>query len=958
MAVRLVHVDDHAAAVAVHAGLGEGLQQALADPLAGHLDQAERGDLGHLVLGPVPAQALQQAAQHQVTVGLQHHVDEVDHDDAAEVAQPQLADDLLGRLDVVAGDGLLEVAALADELAGVDVDDDHRLGPVDHQRTAGGQPDLAVQRLHQLLVDPVRGEHVDVRGPPLQALGEVGGDVGDVVVDGAPGVGAADDDLGEVLVEDVADHPNRHVGLAVEQRRGVAGGGLLLDLLPLLLEALDVAGQLLLGGALGGGADDHARVVRDDLLEDLLEAGPLVLRQLAGDAGHRALGHVHQVAAGQRDLAGQAGALVADRVLGDLDQHGLAGLQHRLDPARAAVSAERAEVDLAGVQHGVAALADVDERGLHRRQHVLDLAQVHVADVAGGLLLVDVVLDEHAVLEHADLGAGAGLAHHHDPLDGLAAGQELGLGDDRDAAAAQLAALAAALLLGLQAGGALDGLHLVRVERGLGGAAPRLADLHHGAHAVLGGLALLGALAAAAATATAAARGGQAGGQVVLAVVLALVVGVLGLGLLVGVLGVGLDGLGALGGLVGVLGVTTAAATAAPAAAAGRTAVLLPLRLLLRAGGGRLDLGRGLDLHGLGGLGGLLDGLGRLGGLRGGLPGLGALPGLLDAHRGAHPAAAADAAVLELVVLGLVLRGDGLGRLGLGGGRGLGGRGLRGGSGCGGLLEHRGLEDRGGGADGTAAGARRLGGHGLLDGRLGRGLLDGLLGGGLLGHRLLDRRGALGGRGDALARPAGPSGLLLRDRLDDRLGRGLLGHRLGGGGGGDLRRAGRGLGALAGAPGPDGLLGGRLGRGLGGRRLLGARRGGDDGLGTLAGGTLRGAGRAGDRPATAARRGGGGAVVGVVGRSGLRFGVFEHAGVSPVRPPGSASGHDVPPLSPAGRACSGGSGSHGAVVRTRGRTGARSLARPPHGAGSRKVFWSDQSSQFSRAGPRVAGPAH
>jgi hypothetical protein len=33
----------------------------------------------------------------------------------------------------------------AGELAGVDVDDGHRLGAVDDQRAAGGQPDLAVE---------------------------------------------------------------------------------------------------------------------------------------------------------------------------------------------------------------------------------------------------------------------------------------------------------------------------------------------------------------------------------------------------------------------------------------------------------------------------------------------------------------------------------------------------------------------------------------------------------------------------------------------------------------------------------------------------------------------------------------------------------------------------------------------------------------------------------------------
>ena len=92
------------------ARLGEHLEQALADPLAGHLDQAQRSDLGDLVLGAVTAQALGEPAQHEVAVALEHHVDEVDDDDAADVAQAELSDDLLGRLDVVLGDGLLEVA--------------------------------------------------------------------------------------------------------------------------------------------------------------------------------------------------------------------------------------------------------------------------------------------------------------------------------------------------------------------------------------------------------------------------------------------------------------------------------------------------------------------------------------------------------------------------------------------------------------------------------------------------------------------------------------------------------------------------------------------------------------------------------------------------------------------------------------------------------------------------------
>ena len=92
---------------------------------------------------------------------------------------------------------------------------------------------------------------------------------------------------------------------------------------------------------------------------------------------------------------------------------------------------------------------------------------------------VDVVLDQHVVLEHGDLGPVAALADHHRPLDRLAAGEELGLGDDRRAATAGLAALAPALLLRLEAGRALDRAHVVV-------GVVRRAHVHHGVRRVVG----------------------------------------------------------------------------------------------------------------------------------------------------------------------------------------------------------------------------------------------------------------------------------------------------------------------------------------------------------------------------------------------------------------------------------------------------------------------------------------
>src|SRR5699024_8020393 len=110
---------------------------------------------------------------------------------------------------------------------------------------------------------------------------------------------------------------------------------------------------------------------------------------------------------------------------------------------------------LTGIQDGVAPLAQVHERGFHGGQHVLHPAEVDVTDHRGLGLARDVVLHQHVVLEHGDLGAPLHGAHHHLSFHRLAPGEELGLGDDRPAPV-RVPALFATLSLGLQASGALQ----------------------------------------------------------------------------------------------------------------------------------------------------------------------------------------------------------------------------------------------------------------------------------------------------------------------------------------------------------------------------------------------------------------------------------------------------------------------------------------------------------------------
>ena len=80
------------------------------------------------------------------------HVDEIDHDQAAQVAQAHLAGDFVGRFEVGVERGLLDVAA-ARGARGVDVDGDQRLGMVDDDGAARGQVDLAREGRFDLVFD-------------------------------------------------------------------------------------------------------------------------------------------------------------------------------------------------------------------------------------------------------------------------------------------------------------------------------------------------------------------------------------------------------------------------------------------------------------------------------------------------------------------------------------------------------------------------------------------------------------------------------------------------------------------------------------------------------------------------------------------------------------------------------------------------------------------------------------
>ena len=142
------------------------------------------------------------------------------------------------------------------------------------------------------------------------------------------------DELCKVFIEDIADNANRKLRLTTQQHRGVLRRGKLgFNIVPLLTQTANIVANLLFRCPFSCGTHNDAGRIRDNLLEDLLQTDALAFRKLSRNPHHGAAGDQDKVASSQSDLTGEACALVTDRVLRDLDQDRVTGLQGRFDAA-------------------------------------------------------------------------------------------------------------------------------------------------------------------------------------------------------------------------------------------------------------------------------------------------------------------------------------------------------------------------------------------------------------------------------------------------------------------------------------------------------------------------------------------------------------------------------------------------------------------------------------------------
>jgi hypothetical protein len=373
--------------------------------LARHFDQPQgrnRRDAGlHVIVGQRLLQGLDDLAAMLRLL----HIDEIDDDDTAQIAQAQLPRDGHRRLEIGAENGLLQIP-MADERAGVDVDGRHRFGLVDDQIAAGFQRHFAIQRLLDFFLDVVQFEHrarIAVQFDARQCLLHEGaGELAHL----AMRIRLVDQHLVDIRPQQIAQHAQMQRQIGVHQVAGLGAQALLTNEVPKLAQVHHIGAHGLRRRIFRGGAHDESRVLSGEHTGLHRGAQALALAFILDpgrDAHSMAFRHVHQVTRRQRDVRGEPRTLGPQRILHDLDQDLVAFRDQRANVVGArrldtGVRMTRIE-DVRGVQERRAFHADFDECRLHARKNPRHATFVDIADQSTAAGALEKHFLQHAVLD-------------------------------------------------------------------------------------------------------------------------------------------------------------------------------------------------------------------------------------------------------------------------------------------------------------------------------------------------------------------------------------------------------------------------------------------------------------------------------------------------------------------------------------------------------------------------------
>ena len=301
-----------ARSTATWTGNGRALGERRAQPLTAHFQQAEFADGAELHTGAVQTQGIAQAIFHFTPVFLLVHVDEVDHDQATQIAQTHLSRHFIRRFQIGAGSGFLDVAS-PDGARGVHVDRHQRFRVVDHDGATAGQRDDTRVGALDLVFDLEAREQRCVVAITLD-LGRVFRhhmvhELMRLLVN----IVGIDQDVADFRAEIITQGSHHQVAFLVNQKSAFSSLGCAVNGLPQFEQVVKIPLQLRRVAANAGRARNDAHALRIlELVHCLLELGAFISFDAAAHAATAGVvGHQHHIAARQTDESGQRRALVA-----------------------------------------------------------------------------------------------------------------------------------------------------------------------------------------------------------------------------------------------------------------------------------------------------------------------------------------------------------------------------------------------------------------------------------------------------------------------------------------------------------------------------------------------------------------------------------------------------------------------------------------------------------------------
>ena len=310
------------------------------------------------------------------------HINEVDHDQAAQVAQPQLTAYLFCRFKVGAQRGLLDVGSSRGP-CGVYVHGHQGLGMVDDKRATRGQLNgPRVCRL-DLVLDLESREEGDIVSVALNALCHVRHDMQHELPGLLVDVIGVDEYLANIWMEVVTNGSDDEARFLVDQ----VGTGLkvagVVHCLPELKQIVQVPLQFADRATNARRTGNHAHAGGQlQLVHNLFEfLAILALNSARHAPAPGVVGHEHEVAASKRDVGGEGRPLVAALFLFNLNQKLSALSDGLLDLSARGVNpgSEILTANLLEGQEAVSLLAVVHKAGLQAGLYPSDDPFVDIA---------------------------------------------------------------------------------------------------------------------------------------------------------------------------------------------------------------------------------------------------------------------------------------------------------------------------------------------------------------------------------------------------------------------------------------------------------------------------------------------------------------------------------------------------------------------------------------------------